>query len=88
MSTLTDDIFAPGFAVLKDLFNNKISASQAAKNLASMSLPAEPETELNRLWALIQDCAYKFPEHHDKLVDVLILLSKLPSPKTADGTQL
>ncbi|KAJ5117119.1 Protein of unknown function DUF3632 [Penicillium atrosanguineum] len=87
MIAVTDDVFASRFAVLQDLFNGSISAQEAAENLASISLSTDPEPEggVTRLWSLIVNCGYTFPGHHDKLVDTLVQLSRLPDAKTASG---
>ncbi|CAG8199396.1 unnamed protein product [Penicillium nalgiovense] len=87
MVAITDDIFAPQLAILQDLFSNNVSAEQAAEYLASISLEDEsdPEGGITSLWSLIFKCAYKYPEHHDKLVNVLVQLSKLPNAKTSNG---
>lgn len=83
MAAVTDDIFASRFAVLQDLFSDNISAQKAARHLASISLSDNTTLEgLGRLWNLMIKCIYRFPEHHDKLVDTLVQLSKLPNAKT------
>ncbi|KAJ5796865.1 uncharacterized protein N7518_005405 [Penicillium psychrosexuale] len=88
MTAITDEMFAPQFAVLQDLFGDIISVQKAVRDLASISLSIEPKAGLGRLWAVIVGCACESPEHHDKLVDILVQLSKLPSPKTAGGDAL
>lgn len=84
MAAVADDIFASRFAVLQDLLTDKISVQSAARNLASVSLSDDTtfEGRLGRLWSLMINCAYSFPEHHDKLVDTLVQPSKLPDAKT------
>ncbi|OJJ89201.1 DUF3632 domain-containing protein [Aspergillus glaucus CBS 516.65] len=83
MAAVTDDIFASRFAVLQYLFSDNISAQKAARHLASISLSDNTTLEgLGRLWSLMIKCVYRFPDHHDKLVDTLVQLSKLPDAKT------
>ena len=48
----------------------------------------KPEAGLGRLWAVIVGCACESSEYHDKLVEILVQFSKLPSPKTASGDAL
>ncbi|OQE40924.1 hypothetical protein PENCOP_c005G02385 [Penicillium coprophilum] len=90
MVAITDDIFAPRFAILQDLFNDGVSAQKAAEYLASISLANDsgPEGGITSLWSLVFKCAYKFPEHHDKLVNMLVQLSKLPDAKTSNGDSI
>ncbi|KAI3117657.1 hypothetical protein DTO012A9_5228 [Penicillium roqueforti] len=88
MTDITDEMFTSQFAVLQDLFSDSISAQEAVRDLASISLSMEPEAGLGRLWAVIVGCAYESSEYHDKLVEILVQFSKLPSPKTASGDTL
>ncbi|KAJ5188022.1 Protein of unknown function DUF3632 [Penicillium cf. griseofulvum] len=89
MVATTDDIFASRFAILQDLFSDSVSVQEAAEYLASISLAdSEPEGGITSLWSLIFKCAYKFPEHHDKLVNMLVQLSKLPDAKTSEGDSI
>ncbi|KAJ5970270.1 uncharacterized protein N7479_000188 [Penicillium vulpinum] len=90
MASITDDIFAPQLAILEDLFSDSVSAQQAAEYLASISLAddLEPEGGITSLWRLIFKCAYKFPEHHDKLANMLVRLSKLPNAKSSNGESI
>lgn len=85
MVDITDEIFASRYAVLQDLFINNISLQQATDKLASISLS---DNGLNLTWNLIITCAREFPEHQDKLVDVLVSLSKLPDATTDQGEPL
>ncbi|KAL6234503.1 hypothetical protein BDW75DRAFT_212083 [Aspergillus navahoensis] len=87
MPDITDPVFASRLTILQDLFANNISAPTAAKQLASSSLSddAPLEERLNRLWDLIIMLACKYPEHQDKLVDVVVDLSELPSPDPAEA---
>ena len=85
MRAVTDELFASHFAILRDLFSDIISVQEAVRDLASISLSMEPEAGLGRLWAVIVECACESPEHHDKLVEILVQLSKLPNPTTASG---
>lgn len=80
--------FASRHAILQDLFINNISLHQATDKLASISLS---DDGLNLIWNLIitcAACAREFPEHQDKLVDVLVSLSKLPDATTDQGEPL
>lgn len=87
MVAIDDISFAPRFAILQDLFSDTLSPQIAAKHLASISLAdtSGPEEGITSLWNLILKCAYKFPEHHGKLVDTLVQLSKLPDAKNSNG---
>ncbi|CDM38198.1 hypothetical protein DTO013E5_8639 [Penicillium roqueforti] len=90
MVAITDDIFASRLAILQDLFSDSVSAQHAAEHLASISLADESDLEggITSLWSLIFKCAYNFPEHHDKLVNVLVQLSKLPNAKKSNGDSI
>lgn len=79
MIDITDDDCASRYAVLQDFFSSKVSLQDATDKLASASLSND---SLSLTWNLIITCACKFPEHHDKLVDVLVHLSKLPDATT------
>ncbi|KAJ5581519.1 hypothetical protein N7535_000139 [Penicillium sp. DV-2018c] len=83
----TDETTAPRLAILQDLFSDNISAQNTAEHLASISLAneVEPEEGITSLWKLIIKCAYEYPEQHDKLVEVLVQLSKLPDAKSSTG---
>ncbi|KAJ5131441.1 uncharacterized protein N7515_007480 [Penicillium bovifimosum] len=83
----TDEMSASRLAILHDLFSDSISAQKAAEHLASISLAneEEPEEGITSLWKLIIKCAYELPQQHDKIVDVLVQLSKLPDAKTSSG---
>lgn len=85
MVNISDEIYARRLAVLQDLFANKISAPTAADQLASASLSDNTslQEQLSRLWSLILALACESPEHQDKLVDVVVDLSELPSPDPA-----
>ncbi|KAL5050571.1 hypothetical protein BDW71DRAFT_172743 [Aspergillus fruticulosus] len=87
MPDITDPVFGSRLTILQDLFANNISAPTAAKQLASSSLSddAPLEERLNRLWDLIITLACMYPEHQDKLVDVVVDLSELPSPDPAEA---
>ncbi|KAL5001797.1 hypothetical protein BDV10DRAFT_138493 [Aspergillus recurvatus] len=87
MPDITDPVFASRLTILQDLFASNISAPTAAKQLASSSLSddAPLEERLNRLWDLIITLACKYAEHQDKLVDVVVDLSELPSPDPAEA---
>ncbi|KAL4922345.1 hypothetical protein BDW62DRAFT_51857 [Aspergillus aurantiobrunneus] len=82
MVDINDDIFQSRLAVLKELFANNISAPMAAKQLAEATLSDDTtlESRLDLLWDLVLAIACETPEHQDKLVDVLVDLSELPSP--------
>ncbi|KAJ5493750.1 hypothetical protein N7463_009837 [Penicillium fimorum] len=90
MVAITDDIFAPRFAILQDLFSDNVSAQQAADYLASISLANDSDLEggISSLWSLIFKCAYEFPEQHDKLINLLVKLSKLPDAKVPNGDSI
>ncbi|EKV04159.1 ras GTPase activating [Penicillium digitatum] len=90
MVAITEDFSAPRFAILQDLFSDSISAQQAAGYLASISLADDSDREggISSLWSLLFKCAYNSPEHHDKLVSVLVQLSKLPNAKASNGDSI
>lgn len=85
MVDITDELLASRYTVLQDLFINNISLQQATKKLASISLS---DDSLSSTWKLIITCACEFPEHQDKLVGVLVNLSKLPDATTDQGEPL
>ncbi|KAL2846406.1 hypothetical protein BJY01DRAFT_263355 [Aspergillus pseudoustus] len=83
----TDEIYASRLPILQSLFDNKISAPEAAAQLATASLSDSTttttttttlETSLTSLWNLIITLAADSPTHHDKLVDLLVDISELP----------
>ncbi|KAL3485262.1 hypothetical protein BJX62DRAFT_247710 [Aspergillus germanicus] len=91
MVDITDEVYASRLTILQSLFSNKISAPEAATQLASATLSDDTTLEgaLGRLWNLIIALAADSPTHHDKLVDVLVDISELPdenvSPSTIPG---
>ncbi|KAL3444700.1 hypothetical protein BJX65DRAFT_319863 [Aspergillus insuetus] len=92
MVDINDEIYASRLTVLQSLFANKISAPEAAAQLASATLSDDTTLEgaLGRLWNLIIALAADSPTHHDKLVDVLVDISELPdetSPQSAGINQ-
>ncbi|KAL4941838.1 hypothetical protein BDV06DRAFT_235792 [Aspergillus oleicola] len=89
MTNILDPIYASRLSILQELFANTISGPTAAKQLASATLSDDVSREesLNRLWNLITALAIQKPEHHDKLVDVVVDLSELPSPAHNATTQ-
>lgn len=85
MIDITDDGCASQYAVLQDLFASKISLQNATDKLASVSLSDDC---LSLTWNLIITHACKFPEHQDRLIDVLVHLSKLPDALTGKDEPL
>ncbi|KAL2829536.1 hypothetical protein BDW59DRAFT_178477 [Aspergillus cavernicola] len=85
MADITDEVYASRLTIFQDLFANKISSPKAAEQVASASLAADAllEEQLGLLWSLILKLACKYPEHQDKLVDVVVDLSELPDATTA-----
>ncbi|KAL2817611.1 hypothetical protein BJX63DRAFT_385522 [Aspergillus granulosus] len=77
----TDEIYASRLIILQSLFANRISAPEAASQLAEASLSDSTSVEeaLGRLWNLVIALASDSPTHHDKLVDVLVDISELPN---------
>lgn len=90
MVDITDEIFESRLSIIQDFFNNNIPLQTAVKALASTSLSDAVSTEgaVGRLWVLIIACARDMPEHQDKLVDILVNLSKLPYAETDEGEPL
>ncbi|OJI98347.1 hypothetical protein ASPVEDRAFT_161509 [Aspergillus versicolor CBS 583.65] len=88
MVNITDEIFASRLTILRDLFADSISAPTAANKLAEATLSDDTTLEgsLGRLWNLVLTLACENPEHQDKLVDVLVDLSELPSPDAEQGS--
>lgn len=84
MDVITDDRESR-LAVLQDTFSNKISLQTAAEKLASIALSDDVNAGVGRLWTHLLTTALECPEHHDKLVSVLVHLSKLPDAKTEQG---
>lgn len=84
MDVITDDRESR-YAVLQDAFSNKISPQTAAEKLASTALSDDVNAGVGRLWTHLLTTALERPEHHDKLVDVLVHLSRLPDAKTEQG---
>ncbi|KAE8340297.1 hypothetical protein BDV24DRAFT_134109 [Aspergillus arachidicola] len=59
------------------LFANNINAHTAAEQVSSLTLPPAIRGDIGNLWTLLLLCTCKFPEYHDKLVDVLGLCSEV-----------
>lgn len=66
--------------VLSGLLSGTIPPTAAAEEFATISLREDISASLGRLWTLLITTAAKSREYHDKLVDVLVDLSNLPSP--------
>ncbi|CEN59237.1 hypothetical protein ASPCAL01689 [Aspergillus calidoustus] len=88
MVDIADEIYASRREILQSLFANKISAPDAAAQLASATLADDTTLEgaLGRLWNLIIALAADSLTHHDKLVDVLVDISELPDEKNPPST--
>ncbi|KAL4791654.1 hypothetical protein BDV19DRAFT_290670 [Aspergillus venezuelensis] len=89
MIDTSDPIYASHLSILEQLFANTISGPAAAQQLATTTLSdnVPAEESLDRLWNLITALAVQKPEHHDKLVDILVDLSELPCPDANATTQ-
>ena len=72
------------YGILENVFNNNASPSTAAEKIASRST-SSINADVAGLWNLTTCCAMKLPKQQDKLVKVLVNLSKLPDVKTNDG---
>lgn len=72
---------------LRRFFAAGILLRDAAVELTSLSLfrDTSPESGLNRLWGVILRIARDSGLYHDKLVDILVYLSKMPPPISAQG---
>ena len=68
------------YPILKNVFDNTTPISTAAEKLASLSY-----NDIDGLWNLITHSALKFPNQQNKLVSILIHISKLPDAKTNDN---
>ncbi|KAL3459342.1 hypothetical protein BJX64DRAFT_301438 [Aspergillus heterothallicus] len=81
----TDETYASRLTILTALFNNNISAPEAASKLAEATLSDNTTTlegSLYNLWNLLITLAADSPAHHDKLVDLLVDISELPDAET------
>lgn len=60
------------------------------EGLESLSIfqDTSPESGLSRLWAVIIRAARDERRNHDKLVDILVFLSKRPAPRTTQGSSV
>ncbi|KAJ5796871.1 uncharacterized protein N7518_005411 [Penicillium psychrosexuale] len=77
------DVYDEMLAILQDLFSDRISIQEAVKDLASITLSVDPpQYGLYNLWSVIVTCACESSEYHDKIVEILVQLSKLPSEDT------
>lgn len=90
MTANANEVIVSRLSIIQDVFNQTISRQTAAEKLASISLSDDTTTEggVGRLWNLVIDTAREFPEHQDKLVDILVRISKLPDAKTNQGERL
>lgn len=91
MIDVTDESPLLRLFVLQDFVRNNISLQAAVKELASISLSDATTTiegGVSRLWNLIITFACLFPEHQDKLVNILVYVLKLPDAKTDQGEPL
>ncbi|KAL4806627.1 hypothetical protein BDV18DRAFT_137904 [Aspergillus unguis] len=76
----------PHHKVLNNLFSHRIHPPEAAATLASaaLTLDASLTAQLGQLWSLILRTAWESPEHHDRLVDLLVNMSYLPDATKTD----
>ncbi|KAL5344013.1 hypothetical protein BJX70DRAFT_393435 [Aspergillus crustosus] len=83
----SEDNLEAHIAVLQDLFSGKTHSREAAAKLASaaLALDGSLETQLGLLWHLILRIAREKPEHHDKVVDILVDMSHLPDVAIPNG---
>lgn len=90
MVNITAEMFKSRLSILQDFFQDNISLKTAVDTLASTSLLDATSTEgaVGRLWGLIIACAREMPEHQDKLVSILVNLSKLPDARTESDEPL
>jgi hypothetical protein len=72
--------------VLRGLFSGCLSTQSAAEELARVSLTPDENVELT--WTVILVAARTFPGQQEKLVDLLLQMSKLPPAKDEHGEQL
>lgn len=74
------DVYDEMLAILQDLFSDRISTQEAVRDLASTTLSVDPpQYGLYNLWSVIVTCACESSGYHDKIVELLVQLSKLPS---------
>lgn len=90
MVDVKDEIFTSRLSVLQDFFSDNIPLQIAVDALASMSLsdPTTAEGGIHELWSRIIAYSHEMPSHQDKLVDILVNLSKLPDANTDEGDPL
>lgn len=90
MINFKNETSKPQLSIIQDVIRNNIPPRAAAEKLASMSLssPYALPHALNGLWYLIITLAGIFPEHQDKLVDIVVCFSKLPDEKADQGEPL
>ncbi|KAF1345664.1 hypothetical protein BDV97DRAFT_371710 [Delphinella strobiligena] len=90
MVDITDEVFESRLVILQNAFTNDLSTQVAAEKLAAVSLSDDTTVEgcVGQLWAIITGLAYNFPEHQDKLAEILVSISRLPGAKTDQGEPL
>lgn len=105
MISTKDPYFSSLAPTLNDLFSNKITAEQAAAQLAAITLSPTEQDLFNenekesydtyhnqntteRLWTCIIQHARESPQHHPKLLKLLVEISNLPSPVAPSGEPL
>lgn len=71
---------ADGQQALVDFLNRKTSAREAAERYTCDITPAK-DMELICLWTLLYEAAKKFPQDHERLIELLLAISQLPPVK-------
>ena len=82
-----EEIVASQRKLLQDYFAGCVSLRSTVEGLESLSIfqDTSPESGLSRLWSVILREARSDCRNHDKLVDIVVSLSKRSSPRTAQG---
>jgi hypothetical protein len=87
-------------AVLKDLSNNELDLSTAARKLAAIVLPEPPPDQddddedddtmayIEGMWNIIIDALEEDPSRAQKASDLIVCISQLPPVITQSGKQL
>jgi flavoprotein len=74
------------------LFRGEFDAVEAAKKITedvnASRTAAQAEDRLWRMWHLVADVAAKFPQYHDKMVEMVKSIHTLPILRTRAGEEI
>lgn len=87
---ITDNDYPERLSILQDLYAGNCSPQKAANAFASATLSdlSDLEGPLRLTWTTLIVSAREEPEHHEKLVEVLASIARLPDAENEEGEPL